>query len=87
MIHPSFRKPIIAAINGMCFGGGLELAMQCDILLTTSDAKMGQPEIKLGILPGSGGTVRLTKLVGKSNAMMMDLGGEPITADEALSMR
>ena len=70
----------------MCFGGGLELAMQCDILLAIKDAKLGQPEIKLGILPGSGGTIRLTKLVGKSNVMMMNLGGEPISGDEALAM-
>ena len=59
-ILPSFRKPFIAAINGMAFGGGLEVAMMADILVCTADAKLGQPEINLGIIPGSGGTVRLT---------------------------
>ena len=59
-IIPSFRKPLIAAINGMAFGGGLEVAMMADILVCTENAKLGQPEINLGILPGSGGTVRLT---------------------------
>ena len=85
-IHPTFRKPIIAAINGMCFGGGLEISMTCDILLATEDAKLGQPEVNLGIFPGSGGTVRLTKLVGKSNAMKMVLSGEPISGKEAFDM-
>lgn len=82
-IMPSFRKPVIAAINGMAFGGGLEVAMMCDILLATEDAKMGQPEINLGILPGSGGTVRLTQAVGKSKAMEMCLTGEPISGTDA----
>ena len=83
-IIPSFRKPLIAAINGMAFGGGLEVAMMADILVCTENAKLGQPEINLGILPGSGGTVRLTQAVGKSKAMEMCLTGEPIGAQDAL---
>ena len=59
-ILPSFRKPFISAINGMAFGGGLEVAMMADIMVCTKDAKLGQPEINLGILPGGGGTVHLT---------------------------
>ena len=66
---PHIRKPTIAAINGMAFGGGLELALMCDILLASKYAKIGLPEVSLGIMPGSGGTVRLTKATGKSKAM------------------
>lgn len=83
-VIPNFRKPLIAAINGMCFGGGLEVAMMADILIASDNAKLGQPEINLGILPGSGGTVRLTSAVGKSKSMEMCLTGEPITAQDAL---
>jgi enoyl-CoA hydratase len=82
-IIPHFRKPMIGAINGMAFGGGLEVAMCCDILLASENARLGQPEINLGILPGDGGTVRLTRAVGKFKAMEMCLSGEPISAADA----
>jgi enoyl-CoA hydratase len=78
--------PSIAAINGWALGTGLELTMVCTLRVASSSAKMGQPEVKLGIIPGAGGTYRLPRLVGMGRAMEMILTGEPVTADEALAM-
>lgn len=77
------RKPVIAAVNGFCLGGGCELAMACHLRLASASAKFGQPEVKLGIGPGYGGTVRLPRLVGRGRALELLLTGAMIDAEEA----
>lgn len=82
----NYRKPVIAAINGFALGGGTELALACHIRIASKNAKMGQPEVKLGLIPGFGGTQRLARLVGKGKAMELVLSGKMIDAQEALAI-
>ena len=82
----NLKKPVIAAINGLCLGGGLEYAMSCDLRTASSKARFGQPEINIGIMPGSAGTQRLSRLIGMTKAKELCFTGDMIGADEALAL-